>query len=151
MKKRNYFYHPINLHRDERIIALRMKYGMEGYGLYLMLLERFGDFNNYMSIRNYDVIAFELHTNAEKVRSVIEDFKLFKFTEDGKYFYSELIMQQMKMKDLKSAKAREAANARWNKEELKMQCEQNEQSKNEYENYLNGMNLSYFIIKFSKN
>lgn len=30
-------------------------------------------------------------------------------------------------------------------------CEQNEQSKNEYENYLNGMNLSYFIIKFSKN
>ena len=60
-------------------------------------------------------------------------------------------MQQMKMKDLKSAKAREAANARWNKEELKMQCEQNEQSKNEYENYLNGMNLSYFIIKFSKN
>ncbi len=128
MRNTSYFSHDSNARNDEKILAVRMKFGMEGYGIYFAILERLRDSADYMSIRDYNVIAFDFRVSAEKVKSIVEDFGLFVFTEDGKYFYSESFLQRMKLKDLKSEKARESANLRWKKEtEMRTQCERIEE------------------------
>jgi uncharacterized protein YdaU (DUF1376 family) len=128
MKKTSYFSHDSNARNDEKILAVRMKYGAEGYGIYFMILERLRDSDGYMSIKDYNMLAFDFRVSAEKVKSIVEDFGLFVFTEDSKHFYSESFLQRMKLKDEKSLKARESANQRWRKKteeqkEMRTQCE----------------------------
>ena len=128
MKQTNYFSHDSNARNDEKILAVRMKYGAEGYGIYFMILERLRDSDGYMSIKDYNMLAFDFRVSAEKVKSIVEDFGLFVFTEDRKHFYSESFLQRMKLKDEKSLKARESANQRWRKKteeqkEMRTQCE----------------------------
>ncbi|WP_321331846.1 DUF4373 domain-containing protein [uncultured Bacteroides sp.] len=91
----NYFSHDNNARNDDKIIAVRMKYGAEGYGIYFMILERLMESTDYMSIKDYNIIAFDLRVDASKIKSIIEDFGLFVFTEDGKYFYSESFNRRM--------------------------------------------------------
>ena len=98
-KTTNYFTHDSNARNDERIVRLRMKHGAEGYGVFFMLLERMREETDYMSVKDYNMIAFDLRVDAAIVKSVVEDFGLFVFTEDGKYFYSESFTQRMELKD----------------------------------------------------
>lgn len=96
-----------------------MKYGAEGYGIYFMILERLRDEKNYMSVKDYNVLAFDLRVDAGKVKSIVEDFGLFAFTDDGECFYSEGFNKRMEIKDEKSKKRSEAgkkgAERRWQK------------------------------------
>ena len=111
----NYFPHDGNTRNSDMIIPLRESMGAEGYGIYIMLLERLRTQPDYMSVRNYRTLAFDLRADADKIKSVVEDFGLFVFTEDGTRFYSGSLMQSMQIKDDKSAKARESARKRWEK------------------------------------
>ena len=104
MKKTNYFSHDSNARNDDKILAVRMKFGAEGYGIYFMLLERLREDRKYMSIRDYNMIAFDFRTSVDKIKSIVEDFGLFIFTEDGKYFYSENFNERMSVKDEKTEK-----------------------------------------------
>ena len=104
MKKTNYFSHDSNARNDDKILAIRMKFGAEGYGIYFMLLERLREDRKYMSIRDYNMIAFDFRTSVDKIKSIVEDFGLFIFTEDGKYFYSENFNERMSVKDEKTEK-----------------------------------------------
>ena len=104
MKKTNYFSHDSNARNDDKILAIRMKFGAEGYGIYFMLLERLREDSKYMSIRDYNMIAFDFRTSVDKIKSIVEDFGLFIFTEDGKYFYSENFNERMSVKDAKTEK-----------------------------------------------
>ena len=118
-KEAYYFSHDSNARNDEKILAVRMKLGAEGYGIYFMILERLRDDSEHMSIKDYNILAFDFRVGADKVKSVIEDFNLFEFTEvEGKaYFYSKRMFNNMKLKNEKSEKARESANLRWSKSE----------------------------------
>ena len=104
MKKTNYFSHDSNARNDDKILAVRMKFGAEGYGIYFMLLERLREDSKYMSIRDYNMIAFDFRTSVDKIKSIVEDFGLFIFTEDEKYFYSENFNERMSVKDEKTEK-----------------------------------------------
>ena len=64
-----------------------------------MILERLREEPEYMSVKDYNMIAFDLREDASLIKSVIEDFGLFVFTEDGKYFYSESFKKRMGYKD----------------------------------------------------
>lgn len=90
-----YFSHDSNARNDEKMIAVRMKFGAEGYGIFFMILERLMESSEYMSVKDYNIIAFDLRVDASKVKSIIEDFGLFVFTEGGKYFYSESFNRRM--------------------------------------------------------
>ena len=94
-----------------------MKLGAEGYGIFFMLIERLREEEGYKSTIDYDTLAFDLRVDAEKVKQVVEDYDLFKFTEDGKYFYSDSFNERMEMMDLKRKKLAEAgkkgAEKRW--------------------------------------
>ncbi|WP_194767857.1 Lin1244/Lin1753 domain-containing protein [Tamlana sp. I1] len=97
-----YFSHDCNARNDEKIISLRMKHGTLGYGLYFMLLERLGSCTNYVAKLDYDLMAYELRESPEILKSVIENFGLFKITDDKKYFFSQSFTSRMAYKDKSS-------------------------------------------------
>ena len=111
----NYFSHDSNARNSDKLIPLRASMGVEGYGIYFMLLERLREEPDYMSVKDYNMLAFDFRVDAAKVKSVVENFGLFAFTEDGKCFYSEGFTRRMSVKDNKSEKARLSALSRWEK------------------------------------
>ena len=119
----NYFSHDSNARNSDKLIRLRMQHKAAGYGVYFMILERLREEPGYMSVKDYNMIAFDLREDASLIKSVVEDFGLFVFTDDGKYFYSESLCRRMGMKDEKSVKARESANKRWEKKRKEQQSQ----------------------------
>lgn len=136
---RSYFSHDSNARNSDKLMKVRMKLGAEGYGIFFMLIERLREEEGYKSTIDYDTLAFDLRVDAEKVKQVVEDYDLFKFTEDGKYFYSDSFNERMEMMDVRAqqrkSKAKKAAEARWNKQSedisnaqaLPKQCSSNAQ------------------------
>ena len=114
---RSYFSHDSNARNSDKLMKVRMKLGAEGYGIFFMLIERLREEEGYKSTIDYNTLAFDLRVDAEKVKQVVEDYDLFKFTEDGKYFYSDSFNERMEMMDLKRKKLAEAgkkgAEKRW--------------------------------------
>ena len=97
-----YFKHDCNARQDEKILALRMKHGWEGYGLYWALIEKLRESDNYSCVCDYNLIAYDLRSDANKIKSIIEDFRLFDFATDenrGKLLYSRRLLEDMNLKD----------------------------------------------------
>lgn len=100
MEKNAYFFsHDCNARNDEKILAVRMKHKVEGYGVYFMIIERLVESTDYMSIKDYNLIAFDLRVSAELVKSIVEKFGLFEFTEDGEKFFSSSLIRRMEPLD----------------------------------------------------
>lgn len=114
---RSYFSHDSNARNSDKLMKVRMKLGAEGYGIFFMLIERLREEEGYKSTIDYDTLAFDLRVDAGKVKQVVENYDLFKFTEDGKYFYSDSFNERMEMMDAKRKKRAEAgkkgAEKRW--------------------------------------
>ena len=119
----NYFSHDSNARNSDKIIPLRMKMGAEGYGIYFMLLERLREEPDYTSIKDYNMLAFDLRVDTAKLKAVVESFGLFSFTDDGERFYSEGFLERMKQKDVKSEKARQSISKRWERLRLENKCD----------------------------
>ncbi|MCW2280437.1 DnaD domain protein [Lactococcus lactis] len=115
----NYFPHDSNSRNSDKLLPVRMKYGAEGYGIYFMILERLREEKNYMSVKDYNMLAFDLRVDTSKLKAIVEDFGLFAFTEDGECFYSEGFNKRMEIMEEKSRKKSEAgkkgAAKRWQK------------------------------------
>ena len=114
---RSYFSHDSNARNSDKLMKVRMKLGAEGYGIFFMLIERLREEEGYKSTIDYNTLAFDLRVEPEKVKQVVEDYDLFKITEDGKYFYSDSFNERMEMMDAKRKKLAEAgkkgAEKRW--------------------------------------
>lgn len=122
-KKTFFFPHDANARNDEKILAIRMKHGMEGYGIYFAIIEKLLESTDYTLLKDYNMVAFELRASAEKVKSVIEDFGLFEFTECGKLFYSKSLIDRMKSleekREARSKAGKKGAESRWgNKDKM---------------------------------
>lgn len=98
-KATNYFSHDSNARNDEKLVRLRMRHGAAGYGVYFMILERLREEADYTSAKDYNMIAFDLRVDASLVKSVVEDFGLFAFAQNGERFYSESFKKRMDAKD----------------------------------------------------
>lgn len=120
-KATNYFSHDSNARNDEKLVRLRMKHGAAGYGVYFMICERLREEADYTSAKDYNMIAFDLRVDAAIVKSVVEDFGLFAFTDDGKCFYSESFTRRMDIKDTLHRQRSEGGKIgmknRWKKEQ----------------------------------
>ena len=101
---KNYFPHDSDARSDEKIIALRIRHKWEGYGLYWALIEKLRDSKDYTLKTDYNGLAFDLRSDAAILKSVINDFGLFAFTDNGECFYSESLSARMKPLDDKKAK-----------------------------------------------
>lgn len=110
-----YFSHDSNAKNDEKIVRLRMKHGWEGYGLYWAIIERLRESSNYMSVCDFNLIAYDLRTDSAKIKSIVEDFGLFAFTDESECFYSKSLTKRMELKNERSITARKNAQKRWDK------------------------------------
>jgi len=112
MKDAYYFSHDSNARNDQRIMKLRMKYGMVGYGIYWSIIEILREQEDYsLNIKDVDSIVYELREPEEMILSVIKDFDLFIIKNN--VFYSNSLKKRMRLREEKSDKARESARARW--------------------------------------
>lgn len=113
----SYFSHDSNARNSDKLIKVRMDLGAEGYGIFFMLIERLREEEGYKSTIDYNILAFDLKADSEKIKQVVENYDLFKITEDGKYFYSDSFNERMEMMDAKRKKRAEAgkkgAEKRW--------------------------------------
>jgi DnaD/phage-associated family protein len=128
-----YFSHDQNARNDPKIMALRTEYGMEGYGLYWVIVEMLRESKDfklphkkyvYNAIGSYlqcksNAIALQndanVHTNYAKefLHFCIEECELFE--SDDQFFWSNSLIGRMDKKKEVSEKRRAAAKARWEK------------------------------------
>ena len=110
MKETFYFSHDYNARTDEKIKKLIKKHGMTGYGIYWSIVEDL--YNNENSMRtDYDSIAYDLRSENEVIKSIINDFGLFSIEDD--FFGSESIERRLDERSERSEKARQKAFKRW--------------------------------------
>ena len=159
-KEAYYFPHDCNARNDDKIIAVRMKYGMEGYGIYFAIIEKLRESADYKCVKDYNIIAFDLRVDASKIKHIIEDFGLFVFTECDKYLYSESLNKRMQHFDEIRKKRSDAGKTgmekRWKSTELQ-QNDNNvitelQQSDNNIvkENKLNNLSLESAVREISE-
>jgi hypothetical protein len=89
-----YFSHDCNARNDEKIIAMRSVYGLEGYAMFFMIVEIMREQNQYKLEMNkyiWSALAMQMHTEASKVQKFVEDcineFQLFVLKDE--FLYSE--------------------------------------------------------------
>lgn len=101
-KNKFYFSHDGGARNDDKIIAVRMKHKAEGYAVYFMILEKMLESSDYILLKDYNVLAFDFRVGSDLVKSIVEDFNLFEFSEDENYFFSNSFKSRMKpLEDIK--------------------------------------------------
>ena len=84
-----YFSHDYKARHDRKLVNLLMKKGAEGIGIFWCIIEMLYEDGGRINTSEYERITFELRSNYDTVKSVIEDFKLFKI--DGEHFFQKII------------------------------------------------------------
>lgn len=110
---KEYFSHDYNARNDNKLVRLFMKLGLEGVGAYWCIIEMLYEEGGYLLRTEYERISFELRTNVDFIKQVVEDFDLFK--KDKKKFWSETALDRLEKRSDKSEKAKAAVNKRWSK------------------------------------
>lgn len=107
-----YFSHDYNVRNDIKIKKLINKHGFLGYGLFWAIIEDLYNNTNVLPL-DYECIAFDLRTNPDVIKSIINDFDLFVIEND--IFGSLSVERRLTERNEKSLKARESVLKRWNK------------------------------------
>ena len=108
MKEAYYFSHDSNARNDQRLMKVRMKYGMEGYGIYFGIIEILREQKDYiLTFNDIDSISFDLRVDKEKIEDVIQNYDLFKI-EGHTMFYSKSLKRRLECMDEKKKKRQEA-------------------------------------------
>jgi len=93
--------------RDPRYLKMKRKLGHEGAGILSELLDFLREQDQYSaSVETIDDIAYLIHADADKLRSIINEFELFR-VEDG-LFSSTWLTAALKPLDEKRIKLQEA-------------------------------------------
>lgn len=106
-----YFSHDNTAYTDPKIIELRMKHGIAGYGAFWAILELLHQNANALQT-HYERIAFALGLQCDLITSVINDFGLFEFS--GDIFFSKRMKYDLEKRKRRSEKASKSATNRWN-------------------------------------
>jgi len=99
-----WFPHDSNARNDPKVLRLRRILGIEGYGIYFMLVEILRDQPGYSyKLAGVEDLAYEWHISREKILSVITEFDLFKVSDDA-FFFSDSLINRMQPWDIKRLK-----------------------------------------------
>ena len=112
-----YFPHDSNAKDDPKCVLLIEQLGMEGYGIYWMLIETLREQPDYTyPVANIPALGKRYNTTAEKVKTVVCNYGLFT-VKDDKIFFSDSLNRRMLVLEEKRAKRSEAGRlgnaARW--------------------------------------
>jgi hypothetical protein len=88
-----YFPHFCNARHDRKIKRLRKELGVEGYGIYFMLLETLRDQHDLRyPLEDIDLLAEEFNVSEQKVRVTICNYQLFEIDEEQKFFSPKMLL-----------------------------------------------------------
>lgn len=141
-----YFSHDCNARNDEKILAMRSVYGLEGYAMYFMIIEILREQSEYkLEITKYiwSALAMQMHTDASKVQNFVNDCinEFHLFVQKEGYLYSESLLKRMSLFKEVSETRSKAAKSRWeNANTMQKQCKSNA---NAIQNDANKIKLNY--------
>ena len=126
-----YFSHDCNARNDEKILAMRSIYGLEGYAMYFMIVEILREQDEYkLEITKYtwNTLAMQMHTEANKVKEFVNDCvnEFHLFVIENNVLYSESLIKRMKLfKEISEIRSK-AAKKRWeNSNDMQNECKSN--------------------------
>jgi hypothetical protein len=92
MKDAYYFPHFCNARHDRKIKRVTKELGVEGYGIYFMVLEVLREQTDFKyPLSEIDLLAYEFGTSEQKVRVVICNYGLFEVDENNNFFSLKLV------------------------------------------------------------
>jgi hypothetical protein len=113
-----YFPHFYNARHDRKIKRIRKDLGIEGYGIFFMLLEVLREQTDFKyPFTDIDLLSEEFGTSTAKIEAVIKMYDLFSL--DSKLmFFSTNLMVYLEPYLQKSERARKANEIRWGRQKL---------------------------------
>ena len=94
-----YFSHDSNARNDQRLMKIRMKHGMQGYGIYFGIVEILREQTEYcLSKKDIDSIAYDLRIDVDVVEDIIYNYDLFQIDDDS--FHSRSLTRRMARMDV---------------------------------------------------
>ena len=110
MSSENKLYFSHDFYSRDNLSNLRMKCGLEGYGIYWCLVEIMHENGGEIKESDIDGIAYNLHTDASKILEVIENCDTFS-SKKG-VITSKRVLDNIKKREKISAIRREAVGQR---------------------------------------
>lgn len=99
-----YFPHFCNARNDRKLRRVRKELGVEGYGIYFMVLEVLREQKDFRyPMDDIDLLADEFRTSDQKVRVVICNYDLFEVDENEQFFSPRFIEYLMPYIERKNA------------------------------------------------
>lgn len=97
-----WFPHDCNASDDDKTMILIDQLGLEGYGIYWVLIEKLREREDFkMPFNTIPIIARRYGTTAEKMKTVVTQFDLFEYDENGFFFSQSLVNRMQKWIDKK--------------------------------------------------
>lgn len=115
MKKDSYYFtHDSNAHDDPKIMILLAEWGLEGYGIYWVLIEHLRNQKDYKApLAILKPLALRFGSSEEKFRTIVTRYELFEVDRRQNFFSSSLIRRMLPLEE-KREKMRQNALMRWN-------------------------------------
>ncbi len=108
MKDAYYFSHDCNAKEDPKCVLLIEQLGLEGYGIFWVLVETLREQPEFKyPINLIPALARKYNTSAEKMKTVIFSYELF-LIENDEFFFSESLNRRMEIYIEKRKKLSEA-------------------------------------------
>jgi len=103
LKDAFYFPHFSNARHDRKIKRMSKELGIEGYGIFFMLLEVLRDQIDFKyPVQDIDLLADEFCTSEQKIKVVICNYQLFEVDENERFFstkFDEYMQPYQTMKE----------------------------------------------------
>lgn len=114
MKKDAYYFpHYCNARHDRKIRRIRKELGVEGYGIFFMLLEVLREQTDFRyPVDDLDLLADEFGTSEQKISVVVSNYGLFTVDEKNKFFSPKLVFY-LEPYFKRVERAKKAAEVRW--------------------------------------
>lgn len=110
-----YFPHFCNARHDRKIQRLRLELGVEGYGIFFMLLEVLRDQTDFSyPLDDIQLLSKEFDTSEQKVRTVICNYNLFEVDTKNNFFSPKMLVYLEPFFAMKNQR-KQAAISRWAK------------------------------------
>ena len=110
-----YFPHFSNARHDRKLKRVQKDLGIEGYGIYFMLLEVLREQMNFKyPLSDVDLLADEFNCSEVKIKTIISKYDLFNIDESSNFFSIKQVQYLQPYIDA-SARASDAARIRWGK------------------------------------
>lgn len=101
-KETCYFSHDANAKDDFKIMLLIEELGLEGYGIFWILIETLREQQNYKyPLRLLSVLARKYNTTLAKLEVVVRNYHLFVIEDDCFFYSSSLNRRMQKMEEVR--------------------------------------------------